>query len=267
MPGTEAPNRLAVFDIDGTLTATNAVDDECFRDAVAESLELDPRDIDWGDAPHVTDSSIAHWLWARHRSIAPESTHLEAFRARFVELLQAQLTSAPHRFRAIAGAAGLFSHLRSAGWSVALATGGWGVSAQLKLSAAGIWTSDLPLACADDALTREDIVRLACKRAQHHPKRGGADFERVVSVGDGVWDVRTASNLRLPFVGVATGAKAARLTAAGATTLLPDLQCWDEVLEALDTAAVPRVDVVGSPARPVVPQASTPNAGTRGRHP
>ena len=235
----EVSKRLAVFDIDGTLTATNAVDDECFRRAIAEALDLDAALLEWTDAPHVTDSSIVHWLWARHRSAAPEPARLEKFREHFVGLLQAQLDAAPHRFHAIAGASGLFAHLRSAGWTVALATGGWGVSAQLKLRAAGLWLADVPLACADDALTREEIVQLAHRRAREHPERSGAEFERVVSVGDGVWDVRTARNLGIPFVGVAPPEKAARLLEAGATTLLPDLQRWDAVLEALETASVP----------------------------
>jgi phosphoglycolate phosphatase-like HAD superfamily hydrolase len=235
----DVSKRLAVFDIDGTLTATNAVDDECFRSAVAEALSLDATLLEWHDAPHVTDSSIVHWLWVRHRSAAPEPSHLVKFRERFVRLLQAQLDAAPHRFCAIAGATGLFAHLRSAGWTVALATGGWGVSAQLKLQAAGLWLADVPLACADDAHTREEIVQLAHRRARERSERSGAEFERVVSVGDGVWDVHTARNLGIPFVGVAPPEKAARLREAGATTLLPDLQQWDKVLQALETASVP----------------------------
>jgi phosphoglycolate phosphatase-like HAD superfamily hydrolase len=228
-----------VFDVDGTLTATNAVDDECFRRAIASALSLEAERLEWHEAPHVTDSSIVQWLWTRHRSAAPEPAQLTSFREHFVQLLQAELDAAPHRFSAIAGAAGLFAHLRSTGWTVALATGGWGVSAQLKLRAAGLWLADVPLACADDALAREEIVRLAHRRARERPERSGAEFERVVSVGDGVWDVRTARNLGIPFVGVAQREKAARLIEAGATTVLPDLQRWDEVLVALETAAVP----------------------------
>ena len=39
-------SQLAIFDIDGTLTATNAVDDECYARAVAEMLDVAPEDID-----------------------------------------------------------------------------------------------------------------------------------------------------------------------------------------------------------------------------
>jgi hypothetical protein len=35
--------QLAIFDIDGTLTDTNAVDDECYLRAVSDVLDLDGR--------------------------------------------------------------------------------------------------------------------------------------------------------------------------------------------------------------------------------
>jgi phosphoglycolate phosphatase-like HAD superfamily hydrolase len=239
----DRPRGLVVFDIDGTLTATNAVDDECYQRAVGETLSIDPKTIDWTGSPHVTDSAIAHWLWSQHRGSPPGADHLEQLRVRFVTLLEEQLSSAPQRFVPIAGAAGLFAHLREAGWSVALATGGWGVSAQLKLRAAGLWSADVPLACSDDALSREEIVRLAFQRAE---ARAGTRFERIVSVGDGPWDVRTARALELPFVGVGTGARAERLRAAGASTLLPDLQRWDDVLAALELATVPNAGAIAA---------------------
>jgi hypothetical protein len=53
--------QLAIFDIDGTLTATNAVDDECYARAVAEMLGVAPEAIDWSGTPHVTDSGIARY--------------------------------------------------------------------------------------------------------------------------------------------------------------------------------------------------------------
>jgi hypothetical protein len=60
-----------IFDIDGTLCDTNAVDDECYRRAAAAVLDLPTSQIDWTDAPHITDSGIARWLWERLRGRAP----------------------------------------------------------------------------------------------------------------------------------------------------------------------------------------------------
>lgn len=232
----QLPLRLAIFDIDGTLTATNDVDDECFFRAVSETLGVDCGAVDWSDMPHVTDSAIARSLWTRERGGEPTQRDIQALQRRFLTMLRAELARAPNRFAAIDGAVAIFRHLRSVGWDTAIATGGWGASAAIKLSAAGLMTTSVPLACADDAESREDIVRLAWRKAE---AAAGRRFERVVSVGDGPWDVRTARSLGLPFVGVGTGVVEHRLRSAGATTILPHLGDAPAVVAALSAASTP----------------------------
>jgi phosphoglycolate phosphatase-like HAD superfamily hydrolase len=227
--------RLAVFDVDGTLTATNAVDDECFLRAVSHVLGVPIQSFSYANALHATDSYISRWLCEQHRGEAPSDAEVDRITERFVAELRAELERAPSRFAPIPGAVGLFEVLRERDWHVAVATGGWGPSARLKLAAAGIEGPDLIFACATDALTRTDIVRLAIERAT---TRSGP-FDRVVSVGDRPWDVRTAAELSLPFVGVGSGDKAEAMRAAGATTVLDDLRARDAVLAALSAAMVP----------------------------
>jgi phosphoglycolate phosphatase-like HAD superfamily hydrolase len=229
-----AGDQLAIFDIDGTLTATNAVDDECYLRAVADMLGVDVGAVDWSDAPHVSDGAIARWLWTRHRDRVPSAREVAELQQRFVALLNAELASSPERFVPIEGACEIVQHLRSAGWSVALATGAWGASAKIKLRAAGLLANRIPLACSDDAEAREDIVRLAWQRAE-----AGRPFRRVVSVGDGPWDVRTACSLGIPFVGIATGDRADRLRREGATTILPHFADSLAVMAAFASASVP----------------------------
>ena len=228
--------QLAIFDIDGTLTATNAVDDECYARAVAEMLDVAPEAIDWSGTPHVTDSGIARYLWTRHRARDADVGDLAALQQRFLASLEAEIARAPERCVAIAGAGALFGQLQRAGWHVALATGGWLASASMKLRAAGLAVTDLPMACSDDAESREDIVRLAWQKAE---RQAGINFHRVVSVGDAPWDVRTARSLHMPFVGIAHGALAARLRNEGATTILADLADPVAVLAALSSARPP----------------------------
>jgi phosphoglycolate phosphatase-like HAD superfamily hydrolase len=229
-------HQLAIFDIDGTLTATNAVDDECYLRAVAETLDLDHNVVDWSDSPHVTDSAIARWLWTRHRGRLPEPHEVAALQRRFLAILHAELARAPERFVAVDGARAIFHHLRSAGWRVALATGGWGASALVKLRAARLEATDVPMACADEGESREDIVRLAWHKAE---VLADTPFQRVVCVGDAPWDVRTARSLGLPFVGIAAGVLEERLRAAGASTILPHLAVGSAVLAALSSASIP----------------------------
>jgi phosphoglycolate phosphatase-like HAD superfamily hydrolase len=223
-------HRLAVFDIDGTLTDTNGVDDECYCVAVGEALGILPSEIDWAGAAHVTDSEIFRYLCGVHGRGEPPASAFDNARARFVERLTAALAREPARFTAIPGAPKAIRAIQEAGWSVALATGGWGASARLKLRAAGIDLPDAVLACADDAASRADIVRIARQRAENFY---GRRFERVVSIGDGVWDVTTAMSLGLPFIGIAAGGRAAALRDAGAQTVFQDYETLNEFLAAL----------------------------------
>lgn len=228
--------RLAIFDIDGTLTDTNAVDDECFLEAIAGEFALELAGVDWSDAPHVTDASIARWLVERHRGRAPDDAEIERLVHRFVATLERELARTPDRFAPIAGARDAFAMMRSDGWDIALATGGWRPSARLKLKASGLDVPDMVLACANDAVTREEIVRLARERAA---AIRGDSYDRVVSIGDGVWDVRTAANLELPFIGIATGEREAKLRAAGASVVLSDFQDLIAFRSALVMATAP----------------------------
>jgi phosphoglycolate phosphatase-like HAD superfamily hydrolase len=235
-------SRLAVFDIDGTLTDTNAVDDECFVSAVGGVLGVDVASLGWSEAPHITDAALLRWLAARHRGRLPAPEEVEAVRRRFLESLREAARVTPERFCAVAGAQSVFGELRARGWHVALATGAWRESAQLKLDAIALDAEGVVLASSSDADTRGEILGLALERAT---AAAGA-FERVVSVGDGVWDVRAAAALRWPFVGIGAGARAARLRAAGASHVLRDLSDITLLCDALERASIPVVEGVHS---------------------
>ena len=48
-------------------------------------------------------------------------------------------------------------------------------------------------------MDRVNILRMAIQRAGHHYGQGA--FEKVLYIGDGVWDVRAAKALGIGFVG------------------------------------------------------------------
>jgi phosphoglycolate phosphatase-like HAD superfamily hydrolase len=220
---------LAVFDIDGTLTATNEVDDECFLRAVRDVLGLDVTP-DWADAPHVTDAALASWLCEQYSGRSLQDGEVAAILARFIALLEHALAHQPGRFAPIAGAPDVFKRLHAHGWDSAMATGGWTDSARLKLRAIGVDVDATALATSTDAHTRVEILELAVSRA---PGR----HTRVVSIGDGVWDVDAARKLGWPFIGIGTGTRAERLRKAGATVVLPDLLDTATLIRALETAS------------------------------
>ena len=96
---------------------------------------------------------------------------------------------------------------------------------RLKLRRANLWNPFLPLASSNDAISREDIIRIAARRARIAACGAGekhsAPFTSFTYVGDGVWDAIAARVLGWRFIGIGSGEQAARLRDVGAERLLP----------------------------------------------
>ena len=229
---------LAIFDIDGTLTNTNSVDNECFVKAFAEALAITEIDTNWAAYPHTTDSGITQHIFEEKFGRNPEETEVGKFKAYFVKMLREQYQSNSSSFAEIAGASAALNTLkRDSDWAVAIATGCWRESALLKLKAAKIDADGIPAAYAEDGLSREDILRAAVSQSleQYRVSR----FGKIVSIGDGVWDVRTARRLNFAFLGVGVGESATRLRQAGARQVIEDFSDYDQLARLLIEAAIP----------------------------
>jgi phosphoglycolate phosphatase-like HAD superfamily hydrolase/ribosomal protein S18 acetylase RimI-like enzyme len=212
---------LVLFDIDGTLTLTNQVDNRCYLCALGEALGGKEIDADWTKYPHVTDSGIASALLEAHYGAPSSAEQLDAVRGRFVALLEEAFARDPAVCRPVPGAAAMLAALTEhPGFAVGLATGGWRESARLKLRQAGLGEWDIPLASASDARAREAIMTLAAERVAAH--RGVSSFQSIVYVGDGLWDVRAARNLGYHFIGIAGAGSPERLRAEGARCVIAD---------------------------------------------
>jgi beta-phosphoglucomutase-like phosphatase (HAD superfamily) len=179
---------LALFDIDGTLTASNEIDSICFSDAFRDVFGIEI-DTNWDEYEHTTDRGIASEALLR-TGLEASSEALSLHRTRFIELLDQRMTSLDE----IPGARAFLAELLAGDWRIALCTGAWSVSARLKLARAG-FNFDLPIASCDDDISREAILRRGIELA------GGAD-DIAVSFGDARSDVRAAANLGLPFIGI-----------------------------------------------------------------
>ncbi len=159
-----------------------------------------------------------------------------AVRDRFVRLLREGARTAAD-YRPVAGAPELLERLDCEGWAVALASGGWRESVTVKLQAAALDLALLPGGFSEDGPSRERIVVTAVRRAcEYH---GCDSLNRIVCVGDGVWDVRTARQLGYAFIGVGSGAKANRLRAEGASHVVADFRDTVRFISALEVAEVP----------------------------
>ncbi len=240
------PRAIAIFDVDGTLTRTSGVDDECWVRAVRLAWGVDGISTDWGAYRHSTDEGIAAEVMERHRGRAATRGDLDELRDCFASLIEREAAERPHRFTPVPGAPRILAALREHGWVTAIATGGWRRTALLKLATAGVPVAGIPAAFADDAWPREELIGLAAARARGNgaAAAGGTGSTdglgaargdpRIVYIGDGTWDV-TASRARgYGFVGVATGERGLALRRAGAATVLEDLADVDLVVDALE---------------------------------
>jgi phosphoglycolate phosphatase-like HAD superfamily hydrolase len=211
---------LVVFDIDGTLTDTNVVDGECYWRAVCEVLGLSGDQPDWSDFHHVTDVGIASELCVRHLHRQLSNAEIDAIESLLTASLDLALVRKDPVAHQIPGSAEILSVLnKSLEFVVALATGGMGMSAELKLRRAGLWFPLIPFASSSDALSREAILRIVADRAADTHR---IPFTSFTYVGDGVWDVKAARELGWRFIGIGSGEQADRLRQAGAATVMPD---------------------------------------------
>jgi len=147
-----------MFDIDGTLTETMKIDEECFVRSFEDVFGFADIDTDWSHYPRTTDSGIFHDVFTSRIGRSPTAQEVSRFRPHFIQLLAAASSQSP--FAPVAGADRLLSRLAQGGsHRVSLATGGWRDSARLKMASAGMCFDDHPAASADDALDRESIYK------------------------------------------------------------------------------------------------------------
>ena len=181
-----------LFDIDGTLLHSAAVDDALYREAVIQVLgdvRLRPTLHDY---EAVTDSGVLGQI-LRDNNIPGDP--LDEVRSLFVQLLVKHV-DAHGPFVEIAGASDFLCRLESSvDHAVAFATGGWRESAMLKLDSAGLAWNGLPLASSNDHHERTSIMEIALSQL-------GKSFETVTYYGDGPWDRDACRALGWNFVAV-----------------------------------------------------------------
>lgn len=212
---------LVMFDIDGTLTESFSLDAVAFLDALRDVFGFEDVSDDWASYQHVTDAGILAEVFALRCGRAPFPEEVSRVQTHFVSLLSARVAAAGG-IRPVCGVESVLTRLLdSPDYAVAYASGGWGVSARLKLRSAGLPIEGVPCAYSDDEVSREGLCRLAQARAEAHY---GQTLSRVIYVGDGVWDLRASRNLGYGFIGVGRAAGADKLRAEGAAHVLPDFR-------------------------------------------
>jgi phosphoglycolate phosphatase-like HAD superfamily hydrolase len=217
--------RLVIFDVDGTLTDTMAVDTQCFLRTFAKVCGFADINSDWSCYKSATDAGIFQEIFKSRMGRAPSAAETKHFRDHLVALFRS--AAQEKAFAAVPGASDLLVRLKQSDeYRVAVATGCWADSARVKMASAGMCYNDYPSASADDAPEREAIVQLAMNRAE--------PFSRAIYVGDGVWDIRACRKVGIPFLGIAAGMQKEKLVAAGAVRVLPDFSDQDRFFASID---------------------------------
>jgi len=234
------PNKLAIFDIDGTLTKTNEIDHLCFIQTTQELISKDFKTFEATTFTHFTDSCIIVELYERYLNRQPNKEEIKQFQERYFGLLKHYLTQEPQYFQAIDGATSILETLRNNGWAIALATGCWKDSAYIKLKGGGIDIQDTPIGTASDAVTRQDVMKTALERAKQY--YGVNHFAHLVYIGDGLWDRHSCATLKMPFVGVDADNKDYSTGKLEAFHLLADYNDVERVQQLLLDAVAPNLD-------------------------
>ncbi|MBT8084616.1 MAG: HAD hydrolase-like protein [Woeseia sp.] len=178
-----------IFDIDDTLLHSMSIDDQLYRLAINDVVGDVRFRESLAEYEHVSDSGILQQV------LIDNSINVDVFdeiRERFLLSLESHV--AEHGpFREIAGARDALDRLRrSKQHAVALATGCWRRSAELKLRTAGFSFDDMPLATADDAMERTNIMRHALGSLR-------GCFDSITYFGDGIWDQEACRDLGWHF--------------------------------------------------------------------
>ena len=191
--------RAVILDVDGTLLHSAEDDERLYRQAVTTVLGNVAFRPNLGAYDRVTDSGILIEIGEDNGLTLTEALIVDVQTA-FVAGIAAHIDR-HGPFEARPGAKRFIHRLKgSASIELAIATGGWRRSAEMKLGTAGFDTAGIPVATADDAIERTDIMRIALDSLP-------GSFEEVTYYGDAPWDREASRRLgwRFRAVGPALG--------------------------------------------------------------
>ena len=124
---------LIMFDLDGTLLKSNALDIHCFSGAFSWVMGIENIGSDRTDYKYVTDEGIVAEIVARQLNRPATKNEILDIRTKIIELLQSQTRTNRENFAPIPGALDLFCLLKeNRTCGVAIATGCWKESDKLQ---------------------------------------------------------------------------------------------------------------------------------------
>lgn len=211
---------LVIFDIDGTMLNSSALEDALFIKAVEEVLKVKVKEADWTHFENVTDEALAYDICQLHLQREITAHEMAAIKAMFLSLYQQELIARPELVFPVRGIHQFIKNLEEdPNYKICVATGSWKNLALLKLGHVSIDVSTYAMATSDDHYRRIDITRTALARAKELYKEFW--FEHIYLFGDGVWDLHVGRGMCVPFIGVDND-ESGQLQELGATHVIED---------------------------------------------
>jgi len=224
-----------IFDIDGTLTATNEFDAHCSARAFERCFGVGLPTTDWHFYRTSTDSGIVSEALEIRRGSPATASDLDQFESAFLEELEQASKRDPQAIHEIPGARALLGSLdRSSAHDYGIATGGMKSTSLYKLATAQIDLKGKRASFANDDFERAGIIRNVLKMANVPP----AD---AIYVGDAAWDAAAAAELGMRFIGMVHDSSREELATLGIRALLSDYSNPEKFFEAARLSESPRL--------------------------
>ena len=196
--------KLIIFDIDGTLVNSLNTDDQCFFDTFDELHNINISKVDFTKYKEVTsgtDLALFKHIFNEYFTAPSNLKDAFEFKEFFVSKLKSAYTANKKIFKEIDGAKAFVESLqKNPDVNVAIATGCFGDSALIKLKAIGLDTYSFPISSSDVHPLRKDIILNAMNLAEEFYASSG--YEKVIYIGDGLWDYQATQLLNIDFIGV-----------------------------------------------------------------
>lgn len=220
-----------IFDIDGTLADTKAVDDKCFIQAFLETFNIDLGQQDWAVLQNVTDWGITEEIIQTNHNRLPSTSEYQQMKSCLFEKLATTLEKDNSQFQAVDGAIAFFDFLKNeTDHPVGIATGAWEQSALIKLRGIGLNHKNIPFSNSDFFKSREDILKHAIRQTREkHPD----STNDILYFGDGLWDYTTCKNLDIRFIGIDI-LNDGKLRKAGAEFVFPNFLDIEGIMEVIN---------------------------------
>ena len=231
---------LLLFDIDGTLIMTGGAGFRAMKRAVSQVLD-DDRALDGISVAGRTDSIILRDALAALGGPPLTSELRDRIRDVYCEVLREEIDAVGGGPGVLPGVRELLARLADdPAYHVALLTGNFSQSAEIKLGYFDLWRHFTWGAYGEDAVERNDLLPVALERytAQTGDRVLPAD---TVIIGDTPNDIEVALAGGARSVGVTTGHyDRAALESAGADIVFHDLGDVDEVVRVFAGGAITR---------------------------